>query len=214
MSHKLLETVAELSRVMPHIEVPPQAGDDDVLRRMKRGYTAQKYRELVGDIRGIIPDVAIHGDIIVGFPGETDEQFQRTYDLLDELRLDKIHLARYSARPGTVSARRMEDDVPEDVKRARFHAIDDLQRVVSLEKTEPYLGKVVEVLVESLHKDRWRGRTPQNKLVFFDDAADWKGKLAQVRITWAGPYSMSGELAERSRVTVGPEDSILLPLVG
>ena len=211
MTTELLEAVAELPKVMPQIEVPAQAGDDDVLRNMKRGYTVQQYRDLVKHIREVIPDVAVHGDIIVGFPGETDEQFQRTYDLLDELRMDKIHLARYSPRPGTVSARRMDDDVPDSIKRARFHKIEALQKEVTQEINRAYLGNTVEVLVEGLHKGRWRGRNPQNKLVFFDDdSKDWRGKLAEVQITWAGPYSMSGELANQPIPTGLPVGSIPL----
>ena len=108
MTDGLLETVAKLPKLMPHIEVPIQAGDDDILARMKRGYTVAEYRRLVARIREIIPQVAIHTDIIVGFPGESEDQFQRTYDILEELRLDKAHLARYSPRPGTVSARKMD----------------------------------------------------------------------------------------------------------
>lgn len=197
MTDKLLHAVAALPKVMPQIEVPVQAGDDDVLASMKRGYTAQQYRDLVHKIRDIVPDVAIHGDIIVGFPGETEAQFQRTYDLLADLRLDKIHLARYSPREGTVSARRMVDDVPDEAKRDRFHRLEVLQREVSQEKMKVYLGETVEVLVEERHKGRWRGRNPQNKLVFFDDEQDLRGQLVSVRVTWAGPYSMSGERADR-----------------
>ena len=99
---------------MPHIEVPAQSGDDQVLVNMRRGYTADDYRRLIERIRQRIPKAAIATDIIVGFPGETEEQFQHTYDLLDELKLDVAHLARYSTRPGTVASRRMEDDVPEE----------------------------------------------------------------------------------------------------
>jgi tRNA-2-methylthio-N6-dimethylallyladenosine synthase len=195
MTDKLLDTVAELPRVMPHIEVPVQAGDDTVLENMKRGYTRDDYRRLVERIRQRIPDVAIHTDIIVGFPGETDEQFQRTYDLLEELKLDKAHLARYSPRPNTVSARRMEDDVAEDEKQRRLHALDELQSRVLAEINGQYLGRTVEVLVEDQHKGKWRGRTPQNKLVFFeDDSRDWRGKLADVEIVWTGPWSMQGRL--------------------
>ncbi len=120
MTDRLLDTVAELPRVMPHIEVPVQAGDDEVLERMKRGYTVEQYRRLIERIRARIPGVAIHTDIIVGFCGETDAQFQRTTDLLAELKLDKVHLARYSPRPNTVSDRRMEDDVPEEEKKRRL----------------------------------------------------------------------------------------------
>ncbi len=120
MTDELLDAVAELPKVMPHIEVPVQAGDDQILERMKRGYTADDYRRLVDKIRNRLgkydrpyPGVSIATDVIVGFPGETDEQFQRTYDLLAELRLDVAHLARYSPRPGTVAERRMVDDVPD-----------------------------------------------------------------------------------------------------
>jgi tRNA-2-methylthio-N6-dimethylallyladenosine synthase len=197
MTDKLLDTVAELPRVMPHIEVPVQAGDDEVLARMKRGYTADQYRALVAKIRDRIREVAIHTDIIVGFPGETDEQFQRTYDLLAELKLDKVHLARYSPRPHTLSARTMPDDVPDEEKRRRHQALEDLQAEVVAEINGRYLGKTVQVLVEDLHKGKWRGRTPQNKLVFFEDAADWKGKLAEVEVTWTGPWSMQGRLPRK-----------------
>ena len=213
MSKELLEMVAELPKVMPHIEVPAQSGDDQILRNMKRGYTAQQYRELIKQIRTTIPDVAIHGDIIVGFPGETDQQFQHTYDMLAELRLDKIHLARYSPRTGTVSARRMGDDVPDGVKRARWHKIDALQKEITQEKTNRYLGETVEILVEGLHKGRWRGRTAQNKLVFFDDTEDWLGKMAPITVSWAGPYSMSGELANQP-ATPPIADSIPLMVMG
>jgi tRNA-2-methylthio-N6-dimethylallyladenosine synthase len=195
MTDRILRAVAELPKVMPQIEVPVQAGDDDVLEAMKRGYTRDEYRALVRRIREVIPDAAIHCDIIVGFPGETAEQFQKTYDVLAELRLDKVHLARYSPRPGTVSERRMADDVPDAEKRRRFHLIEQLQKEVSQEKMSRYLGRMVEVLVEERDNGRWRGRTPHNKLVFFDDPADLRGRLVPVHITHTGPWSMSGELA-------------------
>lgn len=199
MTDKLLDTVAELPRVMPHIEVPVQAGDDEVLRRMKRGYTADDYRRLVENIRARIPDVAIHTDIIVGFPGETDEQFQQTYDLLAELKLDKAHLARYSPRPNTVSARSMEDDVPEEEKKRRHLALDELQAEVVAGINQRFLGQMLPVLVEDQHKGKWRGRTPQNKLVFFEDEADWRGKMVDLEITWTGPWSMQGRLPQAQR---------------
>lgn len=194
MSDKLLQTVAELPRVMPQIEVPVQAGNDEVLENMKRGYTVAQYRSLIEKIRAIIPNVAIYTDLIVGFCGETDAQFMDTYNLMRDLKLDKMHLARYSPRPNTVSARRMEDDVPEDEKVRRHHLLDELQAEISAEINSQYLGQMVEVLVEEQHKGKWRGRTPQNKLVFFEDGGDWKGKLANVQVTWTGPWSMQGRL--------------------
>ncbi len=194
MTDKLLDAVAELPRVMPQIEVPVQAGDDDVLANMKRGYTTEQYRRLIERIRSRVPNVAIHTDIIVGFSGETEAQFEHTYELLAELKLDKVHLARYSPRPNTVSARRMEDDVPDDEKDRRFHRIDDMQAGVCAEINSQWLGESVQVLVEDQHKGKWRGRTPQNKLVFFEDAANRKGQLVDVEITWTGPWSMQGRL--------------------
>ena len=194
MTDKLLKTVAELPRVMPHIEAPVQAGDDTVLARMRRGYTADQYRKLVGKIRKIIPQAAIHTDIIVGFPGETRAQFMETYRLLEELKLDKAHLARYSPRPQTVSDRRMDDDVPADEKRERHRMLEDLQARVVADINARHLGQQVEVLVEEKYKNRWRARTPQNKLVFFEDRGDWKGRLATVEVTWTGPWSMQARL--------------------
>ncbi len=198
MTDKLLETVAELPRVMPHIEVPIQAGDDEVLQRMKRGYTADDYRRLVYKIRERIPDVAINTDIIVGFPGETEEQFQRTYDILAELKLDKAHIARYSPRPQTVSARTMPDDVPPEEKERRRKALDDLQSRIVAEINSRYLGETVPVLFEEKRKGKWRGRTPQNKLVFAESERDLHGQVADVEITWTGPWSMQGRLPEEA----------------
>lgn len=194
MTDKLLDTVAALPHVMPHIEVPVQAGDDMVLEQMKRGYTADQYRRLIANIRARIPDVAINTDVIVGFPGETDAQFEQTYALLEELKLDKVHLARYSPRPNTVSARKMEDDVPEEIKRARFERLEALQARVSAEINSRALGKIVPVLVEDQHKGKWRGRTPQNKLVFFEDDQDRRGEVVEIEIAWTGPWSMQGRL--------------------
>jgi tRNA-2-methylthio-N6-dimethylallyladenosine synthase len=194
MTDELLDTVAKLPKVCEHIEVPVQAGADEVLTNMKRGYTQDDYRKLVGRIRSRIPNVSIATDIIVGFPGETEAHYQQTFDLLADLKLDIAHLARYSPRPGTVSARRLEDDVPEEEKRRRLQTLDDLQAEVIGTINEKFLGQTTEVLVEENHKGKWKGRNRNNKIVFFEDAADWKGKLAQVKVTKTSPWSMQGEL--------------------
>lgn len=193
MSDRLLETVAELPKVMEHIEVPIQAGDDEILKQMKRGYTRADYYDLVYKIREKIPGVAIHTDIIVGFPGETEAQFLRTYDLLADLKLDKAHVACYSPRPNTVSAAVTEDDVPLEEKERRRKALDELQEQIVGEINRRLLGQQVEILVEDKHKGKWRGRTRTNKLVFFEDDREWRGKRIDVRITWAGPWSMQAE---------------------
>jgi tRNA-2-methylthio-N6-dimethylallyladenosine synthase len=196
MTDALLDAVRELPKVMPHIEVPVQAGDDDVLRAMRRGYTADDYRALIARIRAKVPGVSIATDIIVGFCGETEAQFQRTRDLLEELRLDVIHIAKYSARPNTTAIRDLPDDVPEEEKERRRLALEAQQERITGETNTRYLNQAVDVLVEDLHKGKWRGRTDTNKLVFFEDAADWRGKLARIAIRRTGPWSMSGEVAE------------------
>ncbi|WP_420642870.1 tRNA (N6-isopentenyl adenosine(37)-C2)-methylthiotransferase MiaB [Candidatus Leptofilum sp.] len=213
MTDKILQAVADLPKVMPQIEVPIQAGNDEVLANMKRGYTQAEYRALVERIHNIVPDAAVHCDIIVGFPGETEAQFQDTYDVLADLKLDKVHLARYSPRPGTVSARRMADDVPDAEKRRRFHLIEALQKEVSQERNNRWLGETVEVLVESKHKGSWRGRSPQNKLVFFDDPRELKGELVQVKIEHAGPWSLSGTLVDANVAELEPVETIPLTVL-
>lgn len=212
MSERILDAVATLPKVMPQIEVPIQAGDDVVLENMKRGYTQRDYRLLVERIRGRLPDASIHCDVIVGFPGETDAQFEETYRVLRDLELDKVHLARYSPRPGTVSARRLEDDVPEAVKQERFHRIEALQKELQTRKNAIWRGQVVEVLVEDRHKGRWRGRNPQGRLVFFDDPRDLKGQLVRVKISHTGPYSLSGQAVDRPQPAPLGQDAAAIPL--
>ncbi len=209
MDDRILHAVRDLPKVCEHIEVPIQAGDDQVLENMRRGYTADDYRRLVAHIRETIPNASIHTDIIVGFPGESDEQFGRTYDVLAELKLDKAHLARYSPRPGTVSERRMTDDVTEEAKVERHRSLEELQAVVQTEINRRFVGETVEVLVEDLHKGKWRGRTRQNKLVFFSDQENWRGRLADVFITWAGPYSMQGRLASQRPGVTSPSIALM-----
>ncbi len=195
MADELLDAVAALPKVCEHIEVPVQAGDDEVLARMRRGYTADDYRRLVGRIRAKIPAVSIATDIIVGFPGETEAQFQRTYDLLAELRLDKAHIARYSPRPQTLAMLRYPDDVPAEEKERRRKALDELQTRIVGEINARLLGQTVEVLVEGKKKGRWWGRTRTDRLVFFEDREEHLGELVPVRITWSGPWSLIGELS-------------------
>lgn len=194
MSDELLDTVAELPKVCEHIEVPVQAGDDAVLKQMKRGYTVDDYRTLIARIRERVPNVSIATDIIVGMPGETESQFMGTYNLLEELELDVAHIAMFSPRPNT-AALKWNDDVPAEEKERRRKAIDDLQAEIVAKINARFLGQTVEVLVEEKNKNRWKGRTRNNKLVFFDDDGhEWKGKLADVRINWTGPWSMIGEI--------------------
>lgn len=195
LSDELIDCVQRLPKVMPHIEVPAQAGDDTILAAMRRGYTDAEYRSLVERIRRRIEGVSIATDIIVGFPGETEAQFENTFRQLQDLKLDVAHLARYSPRLGTLSERTMPDDVPEKEKWRRFRLLEDLQEGIAAEIHAKYLGQNVEVLFEDKVKQRWRGRTPTNKLVFVETEHNLLGKILPVKINWTGPWSMIGELA-------------------
>ena len=197
MTNDLIDAVAALPKVMPHIEVPLQAGDDEILMRMRRGYTNSQYRDLVARIRDRIPGVSIGTDIIVGFPGESEAAFMNTYDTLAELKLDVAHLARYSPRPGTYSARFLSDDVPAEEKMRRFRALEDLQKEVVGILNAAYLGQSVSVLFEGKSKNRWRGRTPTNRLVFVETDKDLLGQELDVHITWTGPWSLLGEVQDQ-----------------
>jgi tRNA-2-methylthio-N6-dimethylallyladenosine synthase len=158
----------------------------------------------VEKIRNRIPDSSIATDIIVGFPGETEEQFMETYRVLAGLRLDVAHLARYSSREGTVATRRMDDNVPDEEKMRRFRLLEDLQENIVTDINKKYLGQTVEVLFEDKVKNRWKGRTPTNKLVFLESDEDLKGKILPVTVTWTGPWSMQANLA-RVRSPEQPE---------
>ena len=193
MSERIIEAVAGLDKVCEQIELPVQAGHDLTLKRMARGYTVEQYRRLAARIRQRVLGVALATDVIVGFPGETEEHFKATYELLTEERFDVVHVAAYSPRPGTAAAR-LKDDVSPEEKDRRRRLIEELQQEIATEINHRLLESSTQVLVEEKHKGRWRGRTSTNKLVFFEDEGDWRGKLAQVEITWAGPWSMQAKL--------------------
>lgn len=191
----LLDALAELPKLMPHIELPIQAGSDRILSAMRRGYTSAQFVELVSNIRARLGEISFATDLIVGFPGETDADFQQSLDVLRTTRPDMTHAARYSARAGTLSARSMPDDVPDSEKWRRFRAVEQLQETISTEINATYLGRVVPVLFEGKSKTRWFGRTPTNKLVFAESAQDPRGNILDVKINWTGPWSLVGSLA-------------------
>jgi tRNA-2-methylthio-N6-dimethylallyladenosine synthase len=169
-TNKLIKHMAALPKVCPHVNIPVQHGDDGVLQRMRRGYTLAEYRELIDKLRAWWPGVALSTDVIVGFCGETEDEFQRTLDLLEEIRFDVVHVAAYSPRPGTLSYK-WDDDVPLDLKKVRLHKVEALQEGISTEINRGYLGRDEEVLIEAHQiaggQHQWRGRNPGNKLVFF-----------------------------------------------
>ncbi len=199
MTQEIVQAVADLPKVCEHINLPVQAGDDGILDEMRRQYSRRDYIELVGRIRETMPEVAINTDIIVGFPGETEEQFQQTLDLLAELRLDKVHCAAYSTRPGTIASRTMEDAVPDSEKTSRRQRVDKLQEQIQTEMNAELVGSYEEILVEGRQRGKWQGRTRSNKLVFFEDEAYHLGNLVTVKIERSSPWSLQGTLAVEAK---------------
>lgn len=192
MSPRLIRTVARLDKVCKHITLPVQAGSNDILKLMRRGYTVEDYRRLVGEIRREIPGVALSSDVIVGFPAESEELFRQTVDLLSEIRFDTVHVAAYSTRSGTIAAKEMADDIPLKEKRRRLAVIEQIQEKIVTEINAELLGKSVEVLVEGRKKGKWYGRTGTDKLVFFEDNSNYLGKLVKLSIIHASPWSLQG----------------------
>jgi len=203
MSSRIIKSVADLPKVCEHINLPVQSGDDHVLQRMRRPYTITEYRDIISEIRDTIPDVTISTDIIVGFPGETEEQYENTLRLVDDLRFDKVHGAAYSTRPGTIAARTMDDDIPQEEKQRRLKGLEALQESILTGINSSYFDETVEVLAENRKRGSWTGRTRGNKLVYFDIEetsafsadSDLTGQLVDVRITRTGPWSLAGVTA-------------------
>lgn len=198
ISQRLIVAMAQLEKVCEHLSLPLQAGDDDILRAMRRGYTVAHYKGLIQRLRHALPHIALSTDVIVGFPGEREEQFQSTYDLLQELRFDTVHVAAYSPRPGTIASRKLQDDVPAEEKARRREMVEQLQQGIATEINARLLGSTVEVLVEGRKSEKWWGRTRTNKLVFFRDKADHMGQMVKVKIEKTSPWSLQGALWSRS----------------
>jgi tRNA-2-methylthio-N6-dimethylallyladenosine synthase len=199
MTDRLIETMARLPRCQPEINLPVQAGHNAVLKRMRRGYTTERYRTLIEKIRAAVPGIALTTDIIVGHPGETQAHFEQTLHLAETVRFDKIHIAMFSARPGTLAAEQEQDPalaVPEDEKNARRIALEQLQERVASDLNAALLGQTLDVLVEGESKGKWRGRSGTNKLVFFEHPDDWRGQVVPVRITRTGPWALQGTLQD------------------
>ena len=194
MSDGIIDAIANLDKVCEHVNLPFQAGDDQVLANMRRGYTNAEYREKTDRIRNRIPNVSLATDLIVGFCGETEQQFERTAELVRDIGFDKVHAAAYSTRPGTISARLMQDDVSDDEKQRRLKVIEEIQESVSTEINARLLDTTQRVLVEGQRKGRWFGRNRNDKLVFFDHPDDLKGQMVDVRIERTSPWSLQGAL--------------------
>ena len=195
MSEQIIKAVSKLDKVCENFLLPFQAGDDDVLNSMRRGYTNLEYRNLVDKIRDYVPEATIATDIIVGFCGETEAQFQETLDLIQEIRFDKVHAAAYSPRKGTISDRMMEDSVSKEEKKERLEAIWEMQESVQVEINKKLIGQELEVLVEGKKRNKIFGRTRNDKLVFIDTDYDKINELVCVKIDDSTAWSLQGTIS-------------------
>jgi tRNA-2-methylthio-N6-dimethylallyladenosine synthase len=196
MTEDMMRRFGAVPKVMPWLHIPAQSGSDAVLARMKRTYTAAQYREVVSWARRHVPGVEITSDFIVGFPGETDADFEATLALVEEIGFVQAYVFKYSVRPNTLAARRMDDDVPEDVKRDRNLRLLAAQDRASDAANRALVGSRVEVLVDGPSKTdpaRGTGRTPGNRLVHVAGAQGFAGRLVVARVTSATAHSLQGE---------------------
>jgi tRNA-2-methylthio-N6-dimethylallyladenosine synthase len=200
MTERIIRSVADLPKICEHFNIPLQSGDNDVLAQMRRGYTIEEYVEWVHRIREIVPGASISTDLIVGFCGETEAQFENSLRVLEELRFDKVHVAAYSPRPGTIAWRHMEDTVPQTEKMRRLHAVESLQERIATELNAALLNTMQDVLVEGA-KDAddgesvFTGRNRTNKLVHFRASgreAPGLGEMVSVFVSRTTPWSLQG----------------------
>lgn len=194
-TERLIKACQELPKVCEHFHIPFQSGDNDILKAMKRGYTQEKYRQIIANIRDLMPDAAISADAIVGFPGETEAQFENTLKLVDEIGFDQLNTAAYSPRPGTPAAI-WDDQLSEQLKSDRLQRLNHLVATKAAERSQRYLGRIEEILVEDVNpKDASQvmGRTRGNRLTFFTgDIEELRGKFVKVKITEVRPFSLTG----------------------
>ncbi|MDD7408334.1 MAG: tRNA (N6-isopentenyl adenosine(37)-C2)-methylthiotransferase MiaB [Anaerovoracaceae bacterium] len=196
-SDDLIKTFGRLDKLCPHIHLPVQSGSSRLLKKMNRRYTKEKYLELLAKLRDVRSDIAVTTDIIVGFPGETDEDFEETMDLVQKARFDSAFTFLYSKREGTPAAE-YEDQVPDELKHARFNRLVDAINAISAEKNAAYEGRVEKILIEGRSarggEGTCSGRTGTFKLVNFKCDESRAGQMADVKITDAGTFSLFGEL--------------------
>ncbi len=198
-TERLIRACAELPKLCEHFHIPFQSGDNEVLRAMGRGYTHERYRRIIDMIRSYIPDAAISGDAIVGFPGETEAQFENTLKLVEEVGFDQLNTAAYSPRPGTPAAV-WDNQLSDEVKSDRLQRLNHLVAIKAAERSQRYLGRIEEVLVEDRNEKAPRqvmGRTRSNRLTFFPgEIHQLQGQLVNVQITEARAFSLTGEAVE------------------
>jgi len=214
MSLRIIESIRDLPKVCEMVNLPYQAGDDTMLANMRRGYTIRQFLDKITQIKDIIPNVTLTTDLIVGFSGETEEQFERSMDVLRAVEFSKVHTSEYSYREGTFASRKMTDDVPRSVKKARKVAVDEFQQQVQLKNNALLVGTKMDVLIEGRKRGRVHGRSRGDKLIYLNAPADGKntdpkaGNTVQVEITDSTPWSLESELVSTTAITTRNKEKV------
>ncbi len=194
MSRRIIHAIRDLPKVCENVNLPFQAGDDRILAQMRRGYTSGQFLDRIDQIRDTIPEVTLTTDLIVGFPGETEAEFEQSVRLLERVRFDKVHSAAYSERNGTYASRRMPDTVSRDEKKRRLRTVDDLQSRIQSEINADLVGQEFDILVDGETRGRLRGRTRGDKLVYITGGGPALGDTVRIGITAASPWSLEADL--------------------
>ena len=193
MSRKLIETIRDLPKVCKSINLPFQAGSNRILANMRRGYTRDQYLKKIEEIKSIVPDATLTTDLIVGFPGETEKDFEDSLEILNLVKFDKVHVAAYSERKGTYAFRKIDDNLTQQEKRRRLNVVNDLQDKIQFDLNSKYLGSEQDVLVEGYIRNKLYGRTEGDKLVYIENANDSViGKIQKTKIIEISSYSLIG----------------------
>ena len=195
MTSQLIDAMASLPTMMPYLHLPVQSGDNRTLKRMNRTYTIERYLEIIEELRKKIPGISISTDIIVGFCGETDDEFTNTYNMFKEVCFDHAYISQYSERIGTFASKHITDDVPREVKAERWHKLNDLLKDTSNQQLSRFVDTEVPVLVESQRENECLGRTPHFKTVKFKSNKSLVGRTALVKINKAKDWMLFGEMA-------------------
>ena len=194
MDIRIINSIASLPKVCESINLPFQSGSNNILQTMRRGYSREEYIELINIIRDKIPNVAMSADVIVGFCGESESDFEDTIDLIEEIKFDKLHTAIYSERPGTIAQRKMKDDVKMSDKQRRYKTLNDIQEKIQGEINSKLLGQITEVMIEGKRREKTFGRNRHDKIIYTDIAELNEGDIVNVKIDYAGPWAMKGEV--------------------
>jgi tRNA-2-methylthio-N6-dimethylallyladenosine synthase len=194
MEPRLIEELGNFERICKHINIPVQSGNNEILKLMNRHYTRESYLEMIERLKRFVPNVSLSTDIIVGFPGETEQQFLDTLDIIKKVEFDVVHVAMYSPRKGTLAYKKYPDNISQAEKKRRFNESESIQKSIAIKTNNKLNNENVIILVEGKKNNKWFGRTESNKLVFFEHDMDLTGQEIKLKINKTTAWSLQAEV--------------------